>query len=133
MGICNKNCLNCQHSDCVNDKLDYEDYLEEPVREEISHETMMARVRANRYAQAHREQNRKAAYNYYIKNKELYNERSRNWSAQNKDRVAAAKRKRWSDNPELYRQKQREYRAKKKLKAGGLNEEYINRFKQLSF
>lgn len=46
--------------------------------------------------------------------------RSRKWASENKDRIAAAKRKRWAENPEYYRQKQREYRARKKAEKEAL-------------
>lgn len=46
--------------------------------------------------------------------KERVKETTMMWQQENKQRVAAVKRKRYAENPEYYRQKQREYRARRK-------------------
>lgn len=115
---CCPDCFNCPYEDCKWDGMSAEDYLDTTI-DKINHlvprEVQMARNRANRYARKNRERIKKASLEWYYAHREEQIEKSKKWNHENKDRVAAAKRKRWAENPEYYRQKQREYRAKKKL------------------
>ena len=36
MKICNKDCFNCPFEDCINDKMDYEDYVESANRDKLA-------------------------------------------------------------------------------------------------
>lgn len=49
-----------------------------------------------------------------MQNKERDKERAKKWNHENKARIAARRRKNWSENPEKYREKQRDYRARVK-------------------
>jgi hypothetical protein len=112
-------CFNCPFPDCVNDDLSLEEYKEDLVSIEIPKEVKMARIRRNRYAEKHREDNKARCLEHYHANKESYIQNAMEWQANNRNRVATAKRERWAKNPEYYRQKQREYRAKKKREKVG--------------
>lgn len=116
---CHPNCFECPYLDCQWDGFDIDDlrtFEEYPV----DYKTQMARDRANRYAAKNREKIRKASLDWYYAHHEEQKARSRKWASENKDRIAAAKRKRWAENPEYYRQKQREYRARKKAEKEAL-------------
>lgn len=113
--MCDKDCFNCQKTDCDNDRLDYEDFLAVYGAEtEISRQKRMAKARNDRYRASHKEQVNARSREWNAANRERVLETTKRWSRENKQRVAAAKRKRWAENPEYYRQKQREYRARKK-------------------
>ncbi|MDO5540581.1 MAG: hypothetical protein Q4F83_11015 [Eubacteriales bacterium] len=117
---CHPDCEHCPYDDCQWDGMEISDYKDttiDALNFPISHERKLARARANRYAQSHREKIREYGLRHYCEHREEYNARSRKWQAENKDRVAANKRKRWAENPEYYRQKQRDYRARKKAEA----------------
>ncbi len=114
---CHPNCEQCPYADCRYDGMQAEDYQDSLVDEllfPVSRERQMARDRANRYAEKHREEIRQYSLEHYHENREEYNARSRQWQRDNKDRRAAMKRKRWAENPEYYRKKQREYRKRAK-------------------
>lgn len=107
-------CENCPMPDCVNDDLSLEDYQEDVSPEDVPRSVQMARIRANRYAESHREENRERALQYYYDNKQSELERARQWQSENKDRVSTAARERYHKNIEYRRQYQRDYRARKK-------------------
>ena len=107
-------CFNCPLPDCVNDDLSLAEYQEDVLPEEIPRAVKMARIRANRYAANHREENQARSLQYYYTNKEKMNHQSTIWQRENKDRVAAAARERYHKNIEYRRQYQRDYRARKK-------------------
>ena len=113
--MCNKDCFNCVHPDCINDKLDYEEYKDDVAVEDIDKSVLKNREYSNRYAKKNREAIRERSIKNYYDNKELYNARSRKWAKENKDRAAASKRERYHKNIEESRKKQREYRARKRL------------------
>lgn len=108
--VCNKDCFNCIYGDCVNDRLDIDDFI----NDEVHREVQLNRNRSNRYVSNHREECRQKSIKYYYENKDKCNQNSSKYAKENKERVAATKRKRYAENPELYKQKQRDYRARKK-------------------
>ena len=112
-------CFNCPFDDCVNDDLSIEEYQEDILAAEVSRVVKMARIRANRYAKNHREENKARSREHYSNNKEVYIQNAIGWQANNRNRVALSKRERYHANLELSRQKQREYRAKKKREKVG--------------
>lgn len=73
MAVCNKDCFNCPHPDCINDELDYADYVEVAKRERALRATPDSEKKAA-YNAAYYEKNREklAAYQkaYYEKNRE---------------------------------------------------------------
>lgn len=111
--VCNNDCFNCQHDDCINDKLQYEDFHTN--YDEIDREKRLASERNARYRSTHKELLNQKSRDWNNCHKERVLETTKAWQKDNKQRIAANKRKRWADNPEYYRQKQRDYRAKKKL------------------
>ena len=111
--MCNMDCFNCEFDDCINDRLEVEDFKNSI--DEVPKEIKRKREIANKYASNNREKNRIYALNYYYQHKEEQNQRSREYAKENKERVAANKRAKYTSNIEFYRQKQREYRAKKKI------------------
>lgn len=118
---CHPDCHKCPYPDCIwdgMDILDYQNNLIDDLANPVDRKTQMSRARANRYAERHREQIRKTSFAWYYAHHEEQKARSRKWQNENKDRVAAAKRKRWAENPEYYRQKQREYRERKRKEVG---------------
>jgi hypothetical protein len=119
MAVCNKDCFNCPYEDCINDDLSLKEYKEDAIGEEVPHSVKMARIRANRYANSHKEKISEYQKKWYEKNKAHDNARSKQWSKDNKNRVSAAKRERWQQNPEYYREKQREYKARRKAEREG--------------
>ncbi len=115
-----KECSNCPFpDDCQNNDLSLEEYKENILPTEIPREIKLARIRANRYAEKHREENRARSLEHYSNNKEVYIQNAIEWQANKRNRVAVAKRERYHANLELSRQKQREYRAKKKREKVG--------------
>lgn len=112
--ICNMDCFHCVYDDCINDDLSLEEYQAELIDSNIPKAVQMARIRANRYAENHREENRQRALKSYYDNQQKYNDYASRWQKENKDRVATSARERYHKNIEQKRQYQRDYRAKKK-------------------
>lgn len=108
---CDLDCFNCQYSDCINDRLEYSDFVEVV---EMDRQKALTKARNDRYRATHKAELNAKSRAWNEAHKERVLETSRRWSQENKQRVAAAKRKRWAENPEYYRQKQREYRERKK-------------------
>jgi len=111
---CNHDCFNCQFDDCVNDDLSLADYQEDDLLKEVPKSVKMARIRANKYAENHREENRVRSINHYRQNKKKYNNQSKQYAKDNPERIAAAARERYHNNIEYRRQYQRNYRERKK-------------------
>lgn len=109
---CHPNCENCPYADCEWDGFEIEDSSIDTLLFPVSKEFQRERDRKNRYAKAHREKVREITRLHMLAHKEEYNKRSREWNHQNKDRVAANKRRLRANNPEYYRQKQRDYKAR---------------------
>lgn len=111
--VCNNDCFNCKHDDCINDNLQYEDFHTN--YDEIDRGKRLASERNARYRSTHKELLNQKSRDWNNCHKERVLETTKAWQKDNKQRIAANKRKRWADNPEYYRQKQRDYRARKKL------------------
>ena len=111
---CNHDCFNCTYNDCINDKLEYSDFLDDV---EPDRQKQLAKARSDRCREKHKTEVNARSRAWNNAHKERVNETKKIWQRENKQRVAAAKRKRWAENPEYYRQKQREYRARKKAMA----------------
>ncbi len=113
--MCNMDCFNCQHSDCINDRLEYDDFHTD--YDEVDRLKRLASERNARYRATHKEILKQKSRDWNNANKERVNATTKAWMQENKQRVAANKRRRYAENPEYYRQKQREYRARKKMEA----------------
>lgn len=114
---CHPDCFSCHYADCMWDGIEIDEYRDtfiDDLNHPVNSSKQKARIRANRYAEKHREEIRAYSLKWYYDHHEEQKARGRKWARENKDRMAAAKRKRWAENPEYYRQKQREYRARKK-------------------
>lgn len=109
---CNYDCFNCPHPDCINDRLEFEDFHTD--YDEVDRLKLLARNRNARYRAKHKEILNKRSRDWNNANKERVSATTKAWQQENKQRIAATKRKRWAENPEYYRQKQREYRARRK-------------------
>ena len=108
---CNHDCFNCTYDDCINDRLEYSDFVDDV---ELDRQKKLVKARSDRYRANHKAEVNARSRAWNDANKERVKETTKIWQRENKQRVAAAKRKRWAENPEYYRQKQREYRARKK-------------------
>lgn len=115
--ICNMDCFNCRFSDCVNDNLTAEEYREDVLPKEIPESVKKARIRANRYARKHRNENRERSRKHYQENKEKYIAQATKWQRENRDRYNATARERYRRNAEARRQYLREWRARKKAES----------------
>ena len=112
---CNHDCFNCPHPDCINDRLEAEDFKTD--YDEVDRLKLLARNRNARYRAKHKEILNQRSRDWNNANKERVLATKKVWAQENKQRVAANKRKRYAENPEYYRQKQREYRARRKEQA----------------
>lgn len=113
--MCNKDCFNCIYSDCINDRLDSEDFKRDfSDNDLLSHEKKLAKARNARYRERHRKELNRKSLAWNNANKERVTESTRKWQKQNRERINAMKRKRYAENPEYYRQKQNEYRQRKR-------------------
>ena len=112
---CNHDCFNCPHPDCINDRLEYEDFHTD--YDEVDRLKLLARNRSARYRAKHKEIVNQRSRDWNNANKERVLGTTKAWQQENKQRIAANKRKRYAENPEYYRQKQREYRARRKEQA----------------
>ena len=63
MKICNKDCFNCPFDDCINDEMDYEDYVESANRDKDLRSTSKRRKVAAQ-KKAYREANRDKVAEY---------------------------------------------------------------------
>ena len=104
--MCNYDCFNCQFSDCINDRLEYEDFHTD--YDEVDRLKRLASERNARYRATHKEILNQKSRDWNKANKERVNATSKAWAHENKQRIAANKRRRWAENPEYYLQKQRE-------------------------
>lgn len=111
--MCNNDCFNCSHPDCINDRLEAEDF--ENDYDEVDRQKRLVIERSARYRASHKEILNQRSRDWNNANKERVKETTERWRQENKQRIAANKRRRWAENPEYYRQKQREYRARRKL------------------
>lgn len=111
--MCNLDCFNCQYSDCINDRLESEDFHSD--YEEVDRTKILVRQRNARYRAKNKEILNQKSRDWNNANKERVLATTKAWAIENKQRIAANKRKRWAENPEYYRQKQRDYRARKKM------------------
>ena len=102
--MCNKDCFNCIHSDCIYDRLDAEDFKEASFVDELSHEKKLAKARNARYRENHREELKRKSIAWNNANKERVLYTTKKWQQENKARISAMKRKRYAENPEYYRQ-----------------------------
>lgn len=113
--MCNKDCFNCIYSDCINDRLDAEDFKRDfSDNDLLSHEKKLAKARNARYRENHREELKRKSIAWNNANKERVLYTTKKWQQENKARISAMKRKRYAENPEYYRQKQNEYRRRKR-------------------
>lgn len=112
--MCNKDCFNCIYSDCINDRLDAEDFKRDSSDDLLSHEKKLAKARNARYRENHQEELKRKSIAWNNANKERVLDTTKKWQQENKARISAMKRKRYAENPEYYRQKQNEYRQRKR-------------------
>lgn len=100
---CHPDCFSCPYPDCMWDGMEIQDYQDTTI-DDLNHPVNLskqkARVRANRYAAKHREEIRAYSLKWYYDHHEEQKDRGGKWAHDNKDRIAAAKRKRWAENPE---------------------------------
>ncbi len=106
-------CLECEYADCINDRLEAEDFGIDTYEEE-SREKRLRKARIQRYIDSHKEEVNARSRKWNKEHAESVRETTKRRQQENKQRIAAKKRERWAKNPELYRQKQREYRARVK-------------------
>ena len=111
---CEHDCFNCPHPDCINDRLEADDFKTD--YDEVDRLKRLASERNARYRATHKEILNQKSRDWNHANKERVSTTTKAWAQENKQRIAANKRKRWAENPEYYRNKQREYRARRKEK-----------------
>lgn len=127
--VCNMDCFNCIHPDCINDAMEAADYREsralerdyispksrkekqiadqKRARQEANKEKIAARSRA--YYAANKEQILAQQHAYYAANKEMVNARSREYYKGHKEHLAERARERREADPEAYLARQRAY------------------------
>lgn len=135
--MCNHDCYNCPHEDCINDELTFSDYVSSSRRDrEVLTEEKITDDRRIKWQIQNAEKHRESCRRYAAANKdkrEQYRKenydhlqgKAKEYNAAHRDEINARsrerKRARWQANPEYYRQKQREYRARRKeLTANGI-------------
>lgn len=109
--ICNYDCFHCQYPDCINERLEAADFMDDA---EMDRTKKLTKARNDRYRASHKKEVNARSRAWNEAHRERVKETTKKWQQENKQRVAARKRARWAENPEYYRQKQREYRARKK-------------------
>lgn len=113
--LCNKDCFHCVHPDCINDWLDYDDYLasEEMERDFLFPKTQKERRRAEqdrRYRKKNKETIAARDRAYREANKEAILAQQRTYRETNRDKVAARKHAYYEANKEKAAVQQRAYR-----------------------
>lgn len=113
MRVCNHDCLNCIHDDCINDALTHADYLAEREMDLLS--GAVDPPKASGKLRAYKKQ-------YRLENKEKETEYQRRYYQEHAEKKKAATRAWYQENKERAATYGREYREKKK--------EYYKAYKQ---
>lgn len=113
MRVCNHDCLNCIHDDCINDALTHADYLAEREMDLLS--GAVDPPKASGKLRAYKKQCR-------LENKEKETEYQRRYYQEHAEKKKAATRAWYQENKERAATYGREYREKKK--------EYYKAYKQ---
>lgn len=112
--VCDMDCANCIHPDCINDELSLDEYKLDIVKQPETKGTAVNRERSKLRMRSIREANPNLAKEYYINNRERELTRNAQWKKDNKDYVNAYQRERYEKNREEMCRKRREYKARKK-------------------
>ena len=97
MKICNKDCFNCPFEDYINDKMDYEDYVESANRDKDLRSTSKSRKLAAQkkaYYEANRDKLAEYQKAYREANRDKIAEYQKAYYEANKIRIAENRRKR---------------------------------------
>ena len=134
---CNKDCFNCFYASCINDKLDFEDYVwAKKVDKAIERmdDTVSDRKRIERYRrfyQNHKEEIKEKEAKYRAEHKNKRRETKQNWVDNNREYINAHNRKRYAENMNGCRDKQlsmaKEYKKNNKEKVASYNREYYQK------
>ena len=107
MGVCNHDCLNCIHDDCINDALTHADFMAEREIDLLSgavdppKASRKLRAYKKQYRLDNKEKEDKYQREYYQEHAEKKKAATRKWYQANKERAAVYGRE--------YREKNREY------------------------
>lgn len=89
--ICNKDCFNCLHHECINDELSLSEYKEDVIHDLRLENEPIAKIRnresTSRYDAKNREKKREYARQYYLRNKEKKKKQVKEWQQENHDYI----------------------------------------------
>ncbi len=148
--VCNIDCFNCEYEDCINDKLEIEDYLAgEKIDRDIIRDRSQKRKRklsklaikrkkeykdnnpenSRAYARAYYSVNRERYRKYRLENRDRKSAYDRKYSQENKDKIAERKKIYGEKNKQHLRERQKEWREKNREKIREYQREYYLRKK----
>lgn len=114
--ICNRDCFNCQYSDCINDDLSAKDYKSDEVDKFIDDkptERVLKQRKSSRDRMRQiRADNPNHSKDYYKANREKEIKRNADAKKKNREYYNAYQRERYAANREEMCRKRREYRAR---------------------
>lgn len=116
--VCDRDCFNCQHPDCIcdeetQDDIDAAERRDEAIQAGWSRAEKILRQQRE-YRETHREQTRIACHAHYMANKEYYRKKHAEWYKANKERILEQQRAyRKAHAAEISARKKEQYRKKK--------------------
>lgn len=143
--VCNLDCFNCKHSDCINSKIELSEYRKsESIDKNIISERgqksnrklsklaieKRKEYRENNpenelsYARAYYTVNRERYKKYRLQNKDRKRAYDKDYREKNKDRITEQKRIYGEKNKERLRERQKEWREKNKDKIRAYQRKY---------
>ncbi|MBQ9937090.1 MAG: hypothetical protein IJO86_02035 [Oscillospiraceae bacterium] len=149
--ICDFDCFNCKYSDCINDRLEYDDYLavekidkliidkrENAGRRKMS-KLAMERKKAyhtenpldkKAYARAYYDLNRERYKKYRLENKERKSAYDRNYFEKNSEKINERNKIYGLKNKQHLREAQKRWREKNREKLRAYQREYYKKRKE---
>lgn len=148
--VCDRDCFHCKFDDCINDRLEIEDYLESekidktiidaPRQKRSRKMTEKARLRKKEYhlknaegkasyAKAYYELNREYYSRYRAENRDRKSAYDRHYFEENRERISQKNRAYGEQNKERLRQRHRQWREENREKIRAYQREYYQRKK----
>lgn len=148
--ICDRDCFNCKFEDCINDRMEIEDYIEgDKIDKDIIRERSQKKKRKlspmaikrkkeyhseNRdnpssYAKAYYDLNRERYRKYRLENKERKSAYDRDYFSRNKKKITEKNKIYGAKNKEHLRERQKEWREKNRAKIKEYQRQYYLRKK----